>query len=394
MYFPFYLSVRYFKSKKNRNTVNIIVGFSIVALTFSTAVMLILLSAFSGLQSMNIHFISDVNPEIKISSQEGKYLKNLPQVEKTLRTHPEVITLSKEIEEKVYLTYRERSEVAKMKAVDSEFKKIFPLDTTLIAGDYFSEEYSNEMLLSNPLAFRLNIPLNDSEYAQLYVPKPGKGRIMNLEDNFTIKPAYMRGVFYINDHYDQTLFVPLEFAQELLTLAPHTISNLNVKLKDPSRRDDFKNEISQVLGADYLIQTREDQDASFLRMMNIERLMIYLIMALVTIITTFTLAGAVVIIIIDKKPQTIALMSLGLDRKNIKASYFLTGLIITGVGIFLGLIIGTLTILMQQKFEWVKVNSYLAFPVELQSVNYLIVIFTVLFFGTLVSYVSSRKLHF
>ncbi len=391
---PLYLSYRYFRAKKTRNAVNIIVFFSVFALSFSSAAMLILLSVFSGLQSMNIHFISDVNPEIKISPFQGKYLKNATQIENQLRAMPEVAALSKSIEEKVYLTYRERSEVATMKAVDSAFTKIYPLDTTIIAGNFLSNHYINELLLSNALAFRLNIPISETEYAEVYVPKAGQGRITTLEDNFTIKPAFTQGVFYINDNYNNTVFAPLAFAQNLLSLQDSMVGNLNLKLVNPEERIKLKESLQSLLGNEYKVETREDQDAAFLQMMNIERLMIYLLMTLITLITTFTLAGAVVVIILDKKLQTSALLSMGLSKDKIKQTYFLTGMIITFTGMIIGLVLGSLLVFLQKKYGLVKVNEMFAFPVEFNPINYILVIATLLVFGGLVSYITSRKIYY
>ncbi len=376
------------------NAVNIIVGFSVFALCFSSAAMIILLSVFSGLQSLNIKFISDVNPEIRISPSKGKYLNTISELQSKLNKYDEIRAFSTDISEKVYLTYRERSDVAQMVGVDENYTQIYPLDTTLIAGNYFSQEYENEMLVSNPLAYRLNVPLSNTEFIRMYVPKPGTGRITNIEENFTILPAFTQGVFYINDNFNNTIFVPVEFSRKLLSLPANSVSHLNIALQNPDSRAEFKTLLQEELGNTYKVETREEQDASFLQMMNIEKLMIYLLMTLVTIITTFTLAGAVVVIILDKRKQSQSLISMGLSPSQLKYSYFLTGIIITTIGLFFGLILGSLVIFLQQKFELFMVNQYYPYPVEFQWGNYGIVIATVLIFGMLVSYLSSRKLYF
>ncbi len=376
------------------NAVNIIVMFSVFALSFSAAAMIILLSVFSGLQSLNIKFISDVNPEIRISATKGKYITDVSKVTKTIAQNPNIKDISSTLNEKVYLTYRERSEVAKLIGVDQEYTQIFPLDTCLIAGEYFSGMYENELLVSNPLAYRLNLPLSDTEFTQLYVPKAGKGRINNIEDNFTILSGFMKGVYYINDNYDNTLFAPIELSRKLLSLPENSASHILLKLHQSEDRERVKEELKNILGSQYVVETREDQDASFLQMMNIEKLMIYLLMTLVTIITTFTLAGAVVVIILDKRKQSQSLISIGLSPSKIKYSYFLTGLIITLSGLVSGLIFGSLLIYFQKNFEWFMVNQYYAYPVDFQWINYITVIVTILVFGSLVSYLSSRKLYF
>ena len=125
-------------------------------------------------------------------------------------------------------------------------------------------------------------------------------------------------------------------------------------------------------------------------MINIEKLFIYAIFALVIAITTFNLAGAVTILQLDKKQQAKALIALGLPETELRKIYFLTGVLIVAIGIIAGLAIGTVTCLIQQQTGVFKANENLSFPVRILPENYLIVSILAATFGLLASWIFSK----
>lgn len=68
--------------------------------------------------------------------------------------------------------------------------------------------------------------------------------------------------------------------------------------------------------------------------------MIYLIFILVIFITTFNLAGAIIILQLDKKEQAKSLISLGFTLAQLRKVYFNTGFLIVLFGVVSGLILG------------------------------------------------------
>ena len=121
-----------------------------------------------------------------------------------------------------------------------------------------------------------------------------------------------------------------------------------------------------------------------------EKLMIYLIFALVIFITTFNLAGAVTILQLDKKEQARALVSIGFTLKGLRKIYFNTGLLIVIFGVLSGLLLGSIICFIQLQTGVFKATEALPFPVRIVPFNYLIVSLTSLFFGVMVSWVFSR----
>src|SRR5680860_94202 len=67
-----FIAKRYFKAKKSRNVINLITMISVVGITISTAALVILLSAFNGIEDMVIKLYSDFDPDISVRSSKAK----------------------------------------------------------------------------------------------------------------------------------------------------------------------------------------------------------------------------------------------------------------------------------------------------------------------------------
>ncbi len=364
---------------------------SLTAIAIATCAMFVILSVFSGLESFNIKLFSDVNPDLRILPATGKTLPDIDNLEKKLSAYSDIKAFSKVIEEKVYVVFNEKDEIAYLKGVDKNFLKVVKIDTCFQAGKFPNISSDNQAAFGNALAYRLGVPINKGSLS-LYMPKPGKKLISNTDDAFEKAGVYMTGVFALNDQYENYIFVPIQVSQKLLNLPPNSAFSIELKVKDNVKS--LQNKLKRDLGKKYIILNRQEQDASFLKMMKVEQLFIYLIFILVIIIATFNLAGAIIIIILDKKNQSKTLIALGYTISKLKKLFLTIGIIITLFGVMLGILLGTLLTWLQANFALVKANPFMPFPVKFDFYNYLIVLITVLFIGFFVSFLSSRKLNF
>jgi lipoprotein-releasing system permease protein len=79
----------------------------------------------------------------------------------------------------------------------------------------------------------------------------------------------------------------------------------------------------------------------------------------------------------------------GATHSEIKKIFYYQGLIITLLGGAIGLILGFLLMLMQQKFSVFMITSSLAYPVSIELSTFLIVSVTILTLGGVASKISS-----
>ncbi|WP_322970644.1 ABC transporter permease [Faecalibacter sp. LW9] len=387
----FYIAKRYIFSSANTNAVNIITSIAVAAIMVATAALFVILSVFSGLEQMNLKFYSNVNPEIKISPAKGKVLPEIENLEHQLKQNQLVKSYAKVIEEKIYIDYNGMQDIAYLKAVDSNFTKVTRLDTVVYGGDYIDFSFDDNFIVSNGIAQRLQLYIDPINPATLMMPKAGTGLIKQESDAFTKTEAYSTGVFVLNEQYDKHIFSTLGLAQNLLRLDSIDAYAIEIKTNRAHDLNAVKSQLSKTLGEKYKVETRQDLDSAFLKVMNMENLIIYLIFTLVIIIACFNLAGTIIIIILDKTKEIQTMYSFGLSRIQIRRIFAYTGLIITSIAMITGLLIASVLGLLQINFGLVMASATIPFPFEFSIINYLVVIGTVLGIGGFVSWLMSKQ---
>lgn len=364
---------------------------SACAMMVAVASMFIIVSVFSGLEVLNQDLISNLHADLTITSKTGKTLPDLENISKKLKANKNIAHFSKVIEEKVYIDYNDVGEIAYLRGVDSAYVSVNPIDKSIFYGSYPTFKYVNEVLMESQLDDRLEIPVNSKNAtATLMMPKSGVGMISKEGDIFNKKDIYVTGIFPGNDQLNNYIIAPLELAQELLGLPKNSAYSIVVKLKDASQADLIKANLKNSLGNKVVIKTQKEENAAFWKMINTEKFFIYLIFALVIFITTFNLAGAIIILQLDKKEQAKSLISLGFPLKSLRMVYFNTGFLIVLFGIIAGLILGTVVCYLQIETGLFKAGATLPFPVKIVWQNYLIVTVIAAFFGILVSFIFSK----
>lgn len=389
----FYIATRYLLAKKGSTAVTFITWLAALAMMVAVTAMFIIISVFSGLEDLNQDLIANLHADITVKSKQGKTLPDIDKANKILKTVPEIAHFSKVIEEKVYINFRENGDIANLRGVDSAYVFVNPIDKIIFYGAYPSFKYSNEVLIENKLDNRLGIPVGEgSEFAELMMPKPGKGMISKEEDIFEKREIVVSGVFPGNDQLDNTIISPIELTRELLDLPKDAAYQIVIKLNNPENADLVKEKLQKLLGKNFDLKTKTEENAAFWKMINTEKLFIYLIFALVIFITTFNLAGAVIILQLDKKEQSKSLISLGMNLRTLRNIYFYTGILIVFFGIISGLILGSAVSYMQIETGFFKAgqNTDLPFPVRIRLMNYLIVGITSAVFGIAVSWIFSK----
>lgn len=387
----FYIASRYLLSKKGSTAVTFITWLAVGAMTVAVTAMFVIISVFSGLEDLNKELISNLHADLTLKSSSGKTLKDFDKINSVLKNNKEISNFSRVIEEKVYISYNGKGDIAYLRGVDSAYTKVNPINKDVFYGAYPSFKYSNEVLMENSLDNRLSIPVpSSSDYATIFMPKPGTGIINKEEDIYNKKDILVSGVFAGKDQLDNYIIAPVELTEELLNLPKHSAYQIVIKLKNPENTDSVKQQLISSLGKNIEVKTKEEENAAFWKMINTEKLFIYLIFALVIFITTFNLAGAIIILQLDKKEQAKSLISLGFPLSHLRQVYFYTGVLIVVLGIISGLLIGTGLCYFQQFTEFFKANENLPFPVKIVGKNYITVAVTASLFGFGISWAFSK----
>ncbi len=393
MNFPFYIAKRYLFSKSSNNAINIITFIATLGVIVSSIALFIVLSVFSGLKNFSLSFIRTVDPDLKISSVEGKSFFYNDSIKKLL-VKDKIASYTKIVEERVFLNYNDKSHVASIKGVDTNYLYVNRLDTAVYFGNWLNYTAKHTVVVGSGIANALSIGAYDFlESLKIFVPKPGTGYITSPKTAFTQVNTQPIGVYRLTDDIDKKyVYANLTLAQELLNYKSNQVTAIEIKLKEKTNVKDLQSEIQNDLGSRFKVQTREQLNSVFYKMLNTENLVSYLVFTLILIIALFNVIGAIVMMIIDKRDNLKTLFHLGADIREIRKVFVLQGFLLTLFGLFIGLAIAIPFILLQKKYGFVMITQTLAYPVEFHWINVLLVIFTIVVLGFIAANIASGRI--
>lgn len=303
----------------------------------------IVLSGFSGLKDFSLQYTNVFDSDLKIFPKSGKTIV-FSEVQKTqLKKIEGIETVSKIIEERVFLHYKGKNHVAYIKGVDSLYGKVTQLDSIMYYGDWFVP-HQNEVVVGLSTIAKLSLGVRDyGELLEIYVPKSGTGQINILDpsDAFTKENVVVSGVYQVNEDLDaKYVFTDIEFARNLLSMDSTKISSIEMKLLPDISEEKVRSEIEKIFSEKILLKNRIQQNDALYKMLNTENIAVYLIFTLVLIIALFNVIGSIIMMVLDKRKNIKTLYNLGASMPEIRRIFFLQGTLMTLIGGLLGIFLG------------------------------------------------------
>lgn len=379
----FKIALRYFFSKSKQTVINRINSFALALVILASVALFIVLSAFDGLKDFGISFTNNFYPDFVIKPKHGKTLTLDSLQYKKLAALELIENFAPEIEEKVFLSYQEKNHVAYLKGVTSNYVEVLPIKKAIYLGNWLGE--GPQIVAGFGIASTLGLGVNDFDaFLELIVPKKQNKALLN-QDPFKRKNAFVVGLYQVSEGLDQQyVFSNASFAQDLLGYAPNTFSQIALKVNSNVVKQELLQLLQPLFTQTISVVSRKDQNAALYRMLNLEHLAIYFIFTLVMIIALFNVIGALIMMILDKEKQLRILFAMGFSPSTLRNVFFTLGLLICGVGGFLGLVTASILVLVQDFYPFLYVpGTSLPYPVEYRFENLLIVWFTLMGLGTL-----------
>ena len=408
MNFPFYIAKRYLLSKKKHNAINIISGISVCGVAFATLALVCTLSVFNGFQDMVASFFTAFDPELKITVREGKVFDGQDERIRAVSVLPEIDVFSESLEENAMVQYKDRQAMVVLKGVEDNFNRLTAIDSLLYgAGEFLlHDSIADYGIMGVELVATLGTGLQFVDPLQVYLPKRNvKVNMANPGASFNHDYLYSPGiVFSVNQQqYDaKYILTSLDFLRHLLDYTTE-VSAIELKLKPNVNLSSVQANIEKILGSDFVVQNRYQQQEDVFRIMEIEKLVSYLLMTFILMIACFNVIGSLSMLILDKKDDVVTLRSLGASDKMISRIFLFEGRLISLFGALSGIILGLILCFIQDKFGIIALGGgngtfvVDAYPVSVHAWDIVLVLVTVLAVGFLsvwypVPYLSKRLL--
>lgn len=392
---------RYLFAKKQYNAIHIISGISAAAIGVVTAAMICVLSVMNGFGVMVEQLFSQFDPDIRIEAVSGKSFHDEGEQFDALRQLPAVALVSQTIEETALLQFEDRQMPVRLCGVDSIFPTLTHIQDIITDGEYEVHDGAfDRAVLGRGLAWQIGVGAHFIHPLQLYAPKrTARVNMLRPDQAFNEEICFIAGTFAVQQaqYDDEMMLVDIPLTRRLLEYGEKEVTALLIQLSPNASARQAERDIQSLLGNDYNVLNRYEQQADFFRILRVEKLLTTLLLVFILLIASFNIIGSLSMLIIDKQSDIQTLSHLGANQQTIRRVFLFEGWMISTLGAIFGLVVGLIICLLQEHFGLLKLGNgaeYVvsAYPVAVQATDILIVTIVVLSLGFIAAWIPARRI--
>ena len=234
-------------------------------------------------------------------------------------------------------------------------------------------------------------------YVRLYEPRRNaRLNPANPLSAFRCDSVVVDAVYRIdqNELDNDYMFVPLAFVRNLLGYDAEA-SAIEIAVAEGADIAAVQRRVAALAGPEYKVLDRMAQQHESFRMINVEKWITLVMLTFILVVATFNVLAIMSIMIIEKRGNSVILMSLGATSSTISGIYGWLSMMITSIGGVIGIVIGLVLSLLQQYFGFIKLGaddpsqlSIDAYPVTVAPTDILVVAAVILGIGFLSAIVT------
>lgn len=397
MNLPFYIAKRYLISKKSHHVINIISWISVSGIGIATMALVIVLSAFNGLQSLVENLYASFDPDIKITALVGKTFDSSSIPKDKILAIEGIQFYTESIEDVALFKYSDKQTVATLKGVEETFYVMTGLDTLIYEGKHKKDTENTHYLnlgygIANNLSLFINSEFN--EEVSVIIPKKGQKKSFIPGEEFSRKFATASGVYSIGPDFDNKfVLASLPFVQTLFD-KQNQLSSVELKLRPTADWQKVKGDLQHLLGKNYVVKTRYELNELVYKTNETEKWITFLILSFILVIASFNIIGSLTMLILDKKEDVWILKTMGANNKLIQQLFFAEGMLINFIGALSGMLLGALLCWLQMEFGLLRLNGGIVdfYPIEMKWIDFASIAAIVICIGIIASWFPVRVL--
>jgi lipoprotein-releasing system permease protein len=393
--FSYYIAKRYLFSPGSSNAINIITIIAATGVVIGAMALFLVLSGFAGLKDFSLQFSSYFDPDLKIFPASGKTFTFTDTQKRKLAKLEGVAHFSEIVEERVFLRFMNKQKMSYIKGVDTNYHNVIHTDSILVFGDWLTNN-DFQIVAGNGISRELNMGVEHTytNLLSIYVPKPGKSIPSDPSKAFRSEKAVNIGIYSVNEELDKKyIFATTGLARKLLELPENKVTHIELKLSPLANKEVVIHGLQQIFDHNVIVKNRVQLNDTLYKMLNTENLVSYLVITLIAIIALFNVAGAIIMMIIDKKSNVKTLYNVGASLSSIRKIFLFQGSLMTILGTVLGLLLGFILIVLQQQFGLLMITPSLPYPTRITVISFVVVFFTITIIGFIASLLASSRIN-
>lgn len=387
---------RYFRSNKSTNAINIIAWISMVAIAVGSAALIIVLSVFNGFEDLVKGLYADFYSDMRIVPARGKTFHVSPSQLQQIKATDGVAVYSLVAEEKAVLNGAFQT-IVSVKGVDEKYTSINNMNTPkhIPRGKFETGTIdAPKLVVGAGIENAAGLSVEKGLYpAVIYLPNRQASKLIADDglNSFSVTPV---GTFAVQQDFDNKyVFSNLAFVKYMLGMTADEYSAIELKVSDDP--DKVKSRLQSLLGSQFTVETRYEQNKSLYAVMQMEKWVIYGILSLILVVAAFNMIGALTMLVLEKQTDIAVLKAMGASEQKVQRIFLSEGLLLAGLGGGAGVVLATIICWLQVKFHLIKLggDTFIIdyYPVKLVVGDFILVTVTVVFIAILAAWIPSRK---
>jgi lipoprotein-releasing system permease protein len=387
---------RYFTTGQKASVINWMSRISLLAIGVGATALIIVLSVFNGFEDLVKGLYNDFYADVRVVPDRGKIMRiTQPQLAQ-IKQLPGVLAVSRIVEEKAVLNGAFQT-VVTLKGVDSQYTSVTNINTPqhLLRGNFsLGDAAQPSIVVGVGIENAAGLEVEKYKYpAVVYLPNKEASRLTSEEGlhSSTVIPT---GTFAVQQEFDNKyVFTNLAFMQYMLSLQPDEYAALEMRVNgDPAA---VQSAIQQVLGKDYRVETRYQQNMGLYRVMKTEKWFIFVVLTLILAVAAFNIIGSLTMLVLEKKKDIAILQAMGASSGRIHFIFLLEGLLLGIIGGGIGMLLAALICQLQLQFKLIKLggSTFIIdyYPVAMRAGDFALVGITLLVITVIAAWIPARK---
>lgn len=378
----FFLAKRFLISRQKKTAVSVISWIAVLGMLVSSAAMVILLSAFNGIEGMIEGMYTAFDQEVTMTPKNGSKISadSLRKVLSLTKNIEGVNAQSMFIQERIIIRKEKKWANAELWAVEPSFFEMANVNTPehLINGNPLTG--TGQALMGVGLANKLGLHSMDlsPETAVLYIPRQDRKIRIGKSPFFQQRISVSGAIEYNKELNDQVLLVPLSYATGFFS---NEVSGVLMSTAE-TKRNSIKKNLVEKFGGQFSIKTNLEKNALIFKTSKSEKLIVVIILIFVFILSLFNLSASLTMTYLEKKAEFTTMFSLGMSSLDLSRIFLVLGAMIVSLGVFIGLSAGSVLVFLHEQLHLIKIpGSTNAFPSNYDGLQILSLLFLLIILG-------------
>jgi lipoprotein-releasing system permease protein len=392
----FLFAWRYFRGKYSFQAIQLIAWVSVFAIAIGTAALITILSVSNGFSEIVNGLYSDFYADLRVVPKTTKFVKLTQAQLNSVRQIPGVHYATGIVENKAILVRNDNQTVVFVKGVDSNYIHINKVNQYLKRGVFSVGSLDSPKLILG-IGVEENLSLFNADLGEpLELIAVGRsGKSLKSIDQLNHLVAVQSGAFSVQQEFDaQYVFTSNQFAQYLFDLDTSQYSGIELSI-DLANEKNIVTAIQNKLGTGFLVQNKYQQNADLYKIMQIEKWIIFAILALIMVVASFNLVGALTMLVLEKQKDIHVLHAMGATASTIQKIFLSLSIVMAMTGALIGGLIASCLIFLQTQFHFIQLQgiSFVIdyYPVKAMWTDYLAVIGLVVLIAIVAGWVPAKK---